>query len=343
MKMKLITFAVPAYNSQDYLENCLKSLVIGGEEVEVIVINDGSTDKTEEIARYYQKMYPNIVKVISKENGGHGSGVMAGINNASGLYYKVVDSDDWLEKNALKKFLSVLRDHYHNNNMADVYITNFVYDKVSEKKFFIRHFSRHFKKDRFIDWSKVGRFYGAQVLLMHSLTYKTDKLKGSKIDLPNYTFYVDNIYAYKPLPNMKKLYYLDVNLYHYFIGRENQSVNIKVFTKRYDQQIRVMKEMVTAYTYQEIKVMEKGLSRYMLHTLGAIMMITILFTVAEDSDERRDALKEIWTFIKDYDEELYSFLRWRSMPTIVSSLPWRLRGKIMVTGYKYLRKRLKLG
>ena len=238
---------VPAYNCQDYLENWLKSLVIGGEEVEVIVINDGSTDKTEEIARNFEKKYPNIVKVISKKNGGHGSGVMAGINNATGLYYKVVDSDDCLEENALRKFLNVLGQHYQAGSMADVYITNFVYDKVSEKKFFIRHFSRHFKKERFISWSKVGRFYGAQVLLMHSLTYKTSKLRESNLNLPDHTFYVDNIYAYKPLPNMKTLYYLDINLYHYYIGREDQSVNINVFTKRYDQQIRVMKEMVKAY------------------------------------------------------------------------------------------------
>jgi hypothetical protein len=194
-----------------------------------------------------------------------------------------------------------------------------------------------------ISWSKVGKFYGAQVLLMHSLTYNTKKLIESSIDLPNHTFYVDNIYAYKPLPHMNKIYYIDLNLYHYFIGREDQSVNLKVFTKRYDQQIRVMKEMITAYTFNDIKNMSKGLSRYMLHDLAAIMMTTILFTVAEDDDDRRVALKELWLFIKNYDYDMYKFLRWQSMPMIVNSLPWRLRGKVMVTGYKYLRRRLKLG
>lgn len=342
--MKLITFAVPSYNSQDYLGKCLDSLIVGGEEVEVIVVNDGSTDRTEKIALDYKERYPNIVKVISKENGGHGSGVMAGLKNATGLFYKVVDSDDWLDKDALIKFLSILRLHHEKNTLADLYITNFIYNKVSENKFFIRHFSRHLKDQKFTTWSHVKRFYGAQVLLMHSLTYNTEKLRQSNIDLPNHTFYVDNIYAYKPLPHMDKLYYIDINLYNYFIGRDDQSVNINVFTKRYDQQIRVMKEMVTAYSYDEIKQMKKGLSNYMLHCLSAIMMITILFTVAGiDNDERRDALKEMWLFIKNFDYKLYRFLRWKSKPMMVSCLPWRLRGRVMVTGYKFLRSRLKLG
>ncbi|MDD3958204.1 MAG: glycosyltransferase, partial [Candidatus Izemoplasmatales bacterium] len=276
---KLITFTVPAYNSEAYLAQCLNSLVPGGDDVEVIVVNDGSTDNTETIARKYEQNYPHIVKVISKMNGGHGSGINEGLAIATGLYFKVVDSDDWLNGNALRTLLDTIRKHQKSEQLADLYITNFVYDKVNEGKFFVRHFSRHFQSNRFAKWSQVGNFYGAQVLLMHSLTYRTEKLKNSGIHLPLHTFYVDNIYSYKPLPHMQKIFYLDVNLYHYYIGREDQSVNIRVFTNRYDQQIRVMKEMIQAYRYEDIMKMEKGLRRYMLHCLSAIMMITIFFTV----------------------------------------------------------------
>jgi hypothetical protein len=142
---------------------------------------------------------------------------------------------------------------------------------------------------------------------------------------------------------MQKIFYLDVNLYHYYIGREDQSVNIRVFTNRYDQQIRVMKEMIQAYRYEDIMRMEKGLRKYMLHCLSAIMMITIFFTVTKDEDERRIALSDLWAFIKDRDRSLYRFLRWRAMPTIVNYLPWRLRGLIMTAGYKVLQRRIKLG
>jgi hypothetical protein len=192
-------------------------------------------------------------------------------------------------------------------------------------------------------WKHVNRFYGAQVLLMHSLMFNTEKLKKSHTILPHHTFYVDNLYAYKPLPYMKKIYYLNIDLYHYFIGREDQSVNINIFVKRYDQQIRVMKEMIKAYSYDQIGKFERGLKKYMFHCLGAIMIITILFTTARDDPERRRAMSEIWEFIKKQDRKLYFKLRLLSAPAMVNYLPWRMRGIVMISGYKYLRHRLKLG
>jgi glycosyltransferase involved in cell wall biosynthesis len=341
--VKLLTFAVPAYNSEAYLSHCIESLIPGGDDVEIIVINDGSTDNTESIALAYEKKYPGIVKVISKINGGHGSGINVGLENATGLYFKVVDSDDWLDAESLITLLSTIRDHYQEQILADLYITNFVYDKVNEGKYFIRHFTRHFKSNRFSRWSQVGKFFGAQVLLMHSLTYNTEKLRQSGLKLPHHTFYVDNIYSYTPLPQMHSIFYLDTNLYHYYIGREDQSVNIHVFTNRYDQQIRVMEDLINTYSYAQIMKMEKGLRRYMLHFLSAIMMITIFFTVAKDGEDRRQALADLWTHLKKKDRALYRFLRQRAMPLMVNYLPWRLRGVIMTAGYKVLQRRIKLG
>ena len=95
--MKLMSFAVPCYNSEEYMQKCIESLLKGGEDVEIIVVNDGSHDNTREIAEDYVRRYPSIVKAVHKENGGHGSGVNKGLELASGLYYKVVDSDDWLD------------------------------------------------------------------------------------------------------------------------------------------------------------------------------------------------------------------------------------------------------
>jgi glycosyltransferase involved in cell wall biosynthesis len=342
-RLKLLTFVVPAYNSENYLSHCIESLIPGGDDVEIIVINDGSTDNTESIALEYEKKYPGIVKVISKINGGHGSGINVGLEQATGLYFKVVDSDDWLDVEALSTLLSTIRKHYQEQVQVDLYITNFVYDKTNEGKFFVRHFSRHFKSNRLSSWSQVGKFYGAQVLLMHSLTYNTEKLRQSGVKLPHHTFYVDNIYSYTPLPQMHTIFYLDINLYHYYIGREDQSVNIRVFTNRYDQQIRVMKELLSAHSYAQIMNMEKRLRRYMLHFLSAIMMITIFFTVAKDGENRREALNELWTTLKEKDRNLYRFLRWRSMPLMVNCLPWKLRGVIMTAGYNLLRRRIKLG
>lgn len=103
--MKHLTITVPCFNSEDYLERCLDSLVIGGENVEIIIVNDGSTDRTGEIAEQYARQFPKIVTVVHKENGGHGSGVNAGLALATGMYFKVVDSDDWLEADAYRALL----------------------------------------------------------------------------------------------------------------------------------------------------------------------------------------------------------------------------------------------
>ena len=217
--MKLISFAVPCYNSAGYMRRCIDSLLKGGEDVEIIVVNDGSKDETPLIAAEYAAIHPNV-RVVNKENGGHGSGVNKGLELAQGLYYKVVDSDDWLDGDALEKLLALLREHRDAGKLADLYITNFVYEKVCDNARYVRSYVHNFPQGRFFGWEEVKRFHKSNVLLMHSLLYRTDKLRQSNTILPEHTFYVDNIFAYKPLPFMKKLYYLNVDLYRYYIGRE---------------------------------------------------------------------------------------------------------------------------
>ena len=104
--MKCLTITVPCFNSQDYIKRCMDSLLVGGNDVEIIIVDDGSTDKTAEIADKYREQYPDIVRVVHKENGGHGSGVNKGLELATGMYFKVVDSDDWLDTNSYKKLIN---------------------------------------------------------------------------------------------------------------------------------------------------------------------------------------------------------------------------------------------
>ena len=342
--MKLISFAVPSFNSQDYLRHCVDTLLSGGEDVEIIIVNDGSKDNTAAIADEYQAKYPTIVRAIHKENGGHGSGVNRGVREATGLYYKVVDSDDWVDEAALKKLIATIKFHRAENTLPDLYITNFIYDHTYDGKQFRRHWKRHFPADSFCSWSEAGTFTGAQVLLMHSLMYRTDLLRKSGTVLPEHTFYVDNLFAYQPLPLMQKIFYLNVDLYHYFIGRDDQSVNVKNFTRRYDQQLRVMERMADAYSYDQIMEMEKPLRRYMLHCLSAIMMNTMLFCCAGGSEpERIKAHDGLWQHIRERDPQLYRRLTRRAMPMAVKWIPWKLRGKVMLFGYKVLCKTVKLG
>lgn len=339
--MKLISFAVPCYNSAGYMRRCIDSLLKGGEDVEIIVVNDGSKDETPLIAAEYAADHPNV-RVVNKENGGHGSGVNKGLELAQGLYYKVVDSDDWLDGDALEKLLALLREHRDAGKLADLYITNFVYEKVCDNARYVRSYAHNFPQGRFFGWEEVKRFHKSNVLLMHSLLYRTDKLRQSNTILPEHTFYVDNIFAYKPLPFMEKLYYLNVDLYRYYIGREDQSVSAKNIVRRYDQQIRVMKEMIGAYTYEQLEGLESGLCGYMKHYLSVVMMLTMMFTAGgkEDIPGRKAALGELWNYVRERDGQMYAYLR-RSYPALVNWLPFRLRGRVMVAGYLYYSKKIK--
>ncbi len=130
--MKLLTVAIPCYNSQDYMEKCIDSLLIGGEDVEIIIVDDGSKDMTPEIADSYAKKHPEIVRAIHQENGGHGEAVNTGIRNAQGNFFKVVDSDDWVDAEAYQKILATLRELVGNGSQLDMLISNFVYEKKGQ-------------------------------------------------------------------------------------------------------------------------------------------------------------------------------------------------------------------
>lgn len=341
--MKLISFTVPCYNSQDYMKKCIDSLLSGGDEVEVIIVNDGSTDATLQIAREYERNAPASVKVVDKPNGGHGSGINAGLNIAEGIYFKVVDSDDWLDRNALSRLLETIRRHKEEGVLPDLYITNFIYDHASDNTQYVSRYDKKFPVGKLCRWEEAGKFRFSHMMLMHALLYKRENLLMSGTVMPEHTFYCDNLFAYRPLPFMKTLFYLDVDLYHYFIGRADQSVNINNFTKRYAQQQRVMLLMTDSYSLEEIKKMPSGLRRYLWHSLEVIMMNTVFFTCAADGTERRQSLKDLWRHIRANDKAMYKKLRRRSYATAVNYLPWKVRGAVMKCGYKILCKKIKLG
>ena len=135
--MKLLTFAIPSYNSQDYMEHCILSLLPGGDDVEILIVDDGSKDRTAEIADEYERKYPGIVRAIHQENGGHGEAVNAGIRNATGLFFKVVDSDDWVDYEAYMKILKKLRELAGGDTVLDMFIANYVYEKELDTQFLL--------------------------------------------------------------------------------------------------------------------------------------------------------------------------------------------------------------
>ena len=333
--MKYISFAIPCYNSQDYMAHAIESILPGGDEVEIIIVNDGSKDKTSQIAHEYMDKYPDIIKVIDKENGGHGDAVNAGLANASGKYFKVVDSDDWVDEEALHKILMLLRHLEEDNEQIDMLISNYVYEKagVTHKKCI--HYRNVLPQDEVFRWDDIGHFRLDQYILMHSVIYRTDMLKLSQMRLPKHTFYVDNIYVYYPLPHVRKIYYLDVDFYRYFIGREDQSVNEKVMIARVDQQIFVTKTMIDMYQLK--KVTSKKLRQYMINYLAIMMTVSSILLIRSKEKENLEKKKELWLYLKKRDIKTYIKIRYGILGQTMN-IPGKSGRKISSLAYTVARR-----
>jgi glycosyltransferase involved in cell wall biosynthesis len=278
--------------------------VQGGTDVEVIVVDDGSTDHTADLAREYCRLYPDIVRLIQKENGGHGSAVNCGLQAAEGTFFKVVDSDDWLDPSAYRNVLEVLR----RAESVDLVVTNYVYEYFTKGKRKCVKFGNVLPVGEVITWEKMKRFRISQFMIMHAMIYRTEVLRRSGLRLPEHTFYVDNIFAYVPLPFVKKLMYVDLDLYRYFIGRADQSVNTQVMIKRIDQQLRVTKVMADSYDLFA-DVPSQMLQAYMLHYLCIMVAISLIHLYLSENPEDAPKAAELWEHLRSRDQRLYSAVR----------------------------------
>ena len=333
--MKLLSIAIPCYNSEAYMEKCVESLLVGGEEVEILIVNDGSKDRTAEIADAYAKKYPTIIKAIHQENGGHGEAVNAGIRNATGLYFKVVDSDDWVDKDAYLEILKTLENLLRGPVTVDLLISNFVYDKQGAVRKKVMQYRKCLPVNQVFGWDQIRHMPKGKYLLMHSMIYRTQMLHECGLELPKHTFYVDNLFAFEPLPYVKNMYYVDVNFYRYFIGRDDQSVNEKVMIGRIDQQIRVNKRMVDVYSSCTFD--NKRLRTYMFSYLDIITTVSSIMLIRSGTEKGLQKKKELLDYIKTTNKGLYKKLR-RSLFGQVMNLPGRGGRKVSVAAYKISQK-----
>ena len=336
---KYLSFVVPCYNSESYMARCIESLLPGGEDVEIIIIDDGSKDKTGEIADAYQKQYPDLVKVIHKENGGHGSGVNAGLACARGVYFKVVDSDDWLDGTAYQKLLEKIRYYCkeagEGEEKPDLFVCNYVYNHLEQQITRSMGYGNVFPAEKICPWSETGHFLPSQYLVMHALVYRTEILLQSGIVLPEHTFYVDNLFAYCPLPYVRNIFYMDIDLYQYYLGRDDQSVNETVMISRIDQQLRVTRRMVDFYTEQ--KISNRKCRMYMRNYLRIMMEVSSIFLILSGTPENLAKKQELWNYVKAKDKEVYKMLRY-SMLGFSVNLPGKSGRWISKTGYKVMNK-----
>lgn len=335
MQQKLLTVVVPCYNSQAYMEKCINSLLPGGEQMEIVIVNDGSTDKTPAIADAFACQYPKLVSVIHQENGGHGDAVMAGLRNAKGLFFKVVDSDDWVDTQSLHKVLQALEGLVSHDQAVDLMICNYIYDKAGSRNKRVIRYGNVLKERKILGWDDVKRFRIGQYILMHAAIYRTALLHDCGLSLPKHTFYVDNLYAYVPLTAVQKLYYLNVDLYHYYIGREDQSVQEQIMIKRIDQQLLVNKLMAQAVDLR--CVANRRQRAYMRNYLEIVTVVSSVLLIKSNTKENLLKKEALWQTLKEEATNNYRLIRRRPLGA-ACCLHGLIGRKLVMTGYEVSRR-----
>ncbi len=307
--MKLLTVTVPCYNSQAYMKTCIESLLIGGERVEIIIIDDGSKDDTGKIADAYAGQYPDIVRVVHQENGGHGEGINQGLRHATGKYFKTVDSDDWLSAD-FPRFLDRLEDCDRQGG-ADLFVTNYYYDHADGKGNRSINFSNALPEGRIFTWAETKPFRVDQILMIHACTFRTELLRKTGLEMPKHTFYEDNYMIYGNLKSVERMFYMNIDLYRYFIGRAGQSVQEAVMKKRYAHQLKATELCFKAYHLDDLK--EKHKLSYCKHELFIMFGISILYAQLNGSGQAEADLERLWENCRRYDFKWAEYFRKRTV------------------------------
>lgn len=294
--MKLLSITVPSYNVEKTLGATLESLCVPEtiDLLDIIVVDDGSVDGTVSAAKPFIEKYPESVRIISKQNGGHGSAVNTGISAARGKYFKVVDGDDRLDCEGLKALGDLLQ-----NTDADLVASN--YKKVLPDGTDAGNMDfRGVEFGKIYDFAKLS-VDGSIYFGIHSGTFKTKILKENNIKLQEHTFYVDTEYALLPIPYVKTVEFLENRVYLYTVGSAQQSIDTDNFVKKYDDHLRV----VTRLAGFARECADNGVSKpqldYIYSVLSKLCFTQYMLAAFYDEDIKRGKARAL-----DFDNWLKS-------------------------------------
>lgn len=281
MREKILTVSVAAYNAADCVSKCIESFVNTSviDDLEIIVVNDGSKDNTDEIVQEYVSKYPGSVRLISKENGGHGSTINTSVKESTGKYFKIVDSDDWVEKDGIEKLVNELK------NVDEDLIMNSYY--------------------------KVNALDGSKELVsdsryeMHAMTVKTDLVKAMGPVIDENCFYVDTEYVLFLMSKIKTVMHLDYPVYDYLLGTATQSMNMMNLIKNRHQHIRVCKRILEFYKEcLEAEIDDDIIKMIRERICDAIVTQYIIFSHMKTYESKSEVI-EFDEYLKSTSTEIY--------------------------------------
>lgn len=265
---------------EEYIEKTLDSCIIKDvDKIEVLIMNDGSTDRTAALCKTYCDKYPGTFFLVNKENGGWGSNLNKAVHIANGKYFKEMDADDWFETENLQKLVETLEDVD-----VDLVITDHRYCYVDKTRDNNAEWAKY--SGEIVDMKDVEPFYFS----IWDAAFLTSNISKNYINLPKHTFYTDNLFILYQLPKVKTTFFMSDVVYNYRLGRDGQSVNINSLRNHYKDLIRVLVRAIDFYNCpnndkDDVHVIGKFYSTY-------ILFFHYLLMLGNDSDVKK-AIKYI--------------------------------------------------
>lgn len=292
--MKILTVAVCAYNMEKYIEECLDSCLVNGlEDIEVLVMNDGSKDRTAEIVKGYEEKYPDSIILVDKPNGGWGSNLNLALEKARGKYFRNLDADDWFGKEAFEKYIELLK-----NTDADL-ITNRHIDCYEEgPKNDVCRWPEYTDKT-----AELNDIKGNILFSIWDVTFRTELLRKGYEPLPEHHFYTDGLFITRALPKVKTVHFTDIPLYCYRLGREGQSVSPESKKKHYKELLNV-NDLILA-EYSKAQANKQHIERLFMSSYR--VAVGMLVSLAGDKEvNAKKLIKEKEAGLKADFPELYA-------------------------------------
>ena len=304
--MKTLTFLIPCYNVSSCVSHCIDSMLVDDlfDDIEILLINDGSKDNTLDVLREYENKYPSVIRVIDKENGGWGTAINLGIREAKGKYLKEVDADDWVSTENLKEYIAFLK-----NNDIDYIATNYTeYFKTTDK------YERHtYQPDIYNKPMSLNDFWDnhpkAWDFPIHAITYRTQVLRDNDIKVGD-RYYGDIEYNLYPLPHVQTNCVLQINDIIYFRGSDEQSTSTTGYAKHY-KDYAAMSQRITQFYHKLPSTMQSTLRQFIEDTVrGTILRAYNLMMspiYAGHAEGVKNELKQYDRWLKETDKELYKY------------------------------------
>lgn len=308
-KEKILTISVAAYNLGKMIEDNLEpiSKAKNKEDVEVIITDDGSKDNTAEYAKKYVDKYPNIFKLVKKENQGAGSTVNSGIKHATGKYFKMIDGDDWIKTEDLEKFIEELK-----KSNSDIVLTNYeIFDET--KKSIIKNERLSLVAGKNKNFSDICE---GLTLNMYNLTIKTSILKEHNIVLDN-GFYTDVEYLLLPIPFTKTTTVLNLNAYVYRVARAGQSISLPSMQRHIKDHDLVFKRLIKYYEANKNTMNEsyKKFIRERIACMAEVQLGTLLSMYGKTV--HKEDIRSFFKEVQELSQEIYDCFSNKKKASIV--------------------------